>query len=660
MKIRRLGVKVSLIVTIMIAVIIGLTIIIVWSQTDILVNDVATRNAEAANHSLRITIDELKQEALTRAEIIANSDEVAKAIQNGNLYALKESVTNIKTGLDLVMIYDKDGNFLVSTVHGADQNTFNNRAQILETITTRTSVSTIIEASDGNLYTYGSAAIKSSDGQVIGAVVCSHDLALEKYVDKVKERSNCEVTIFKGDTRMSTTLFKENGERAVGTQAPEEVVESVINQRTSFERRLQLFSGTYNAVYSPLIVNDEVIGMLYTGVNVDEALNQQKTMITFVLFAIIISGAVCIIIIILYSSASISRPLKKIGLFADKIRMGDLGISSGDDVDIDIQSHDEIGAMARSLESAFVQLRGYVGEIGERMHGLAEGDMATVSDYEFRGDFILIKNSINEIISSINPVMKNFKQSATQISLSSSQIADGAKMLAEGSAVQASSVDQLSATIGEILKETTNNANVAKEAADLSDRIRASAEKGSAQMDSLMHSIMEINEASVKINKVISVIDDIAFQTNILALNAAVEAARAGAHGKGFAVVADEVRNLASKSADAAKDTAKLIADSVEKANLGMKLAHDTAESLGEIVGQINRSAEIIAEISMSSDEQADAIAQVNAGIDQVANVVKQNSSTAEESAAASEEMNSQSMILHQMAQLFKVDEENN
>ena len=657
MKIRRLGVKVSLIVTIMIAVIIGLTIIIVWSQTDVLVNDVATRNAEAANHSLRITIDELKQEALTRAEIIANSDEVAKAIQNNNHYALKESVTNIKTGLDLVMIYDIEGNLLVSTVVDIDQNTFNNRAEILNTISTRASVSTIVEASDGNLYTYGSAAIKSSDGQVIGAVVCSHDLALEKDVDKVKERSNCEVTIFKGDTRMSTTLLKENGERAVGTQAPEEVIESVINQRGSFERRLQLFSGTYNAVYSPLIVNDEVIGMLYTGVNVDEALNQQKTMITFVLIAIILSGAICIVIIIFYSRASISRPLSKIGQFADRIRMGDLGISSGSEVMIDISSHDEIGAMAVSLESAFRQLRGYVGEIGERMHGLAEGDMVTESEYEFRGDFILIKDSINDIVRSINPVMRNFKQSATQISLSSSQIADGARMLAEGSTVQASSVDELSATIGEIMKETTNNANVAKEAADLSDKIRNYAEKGSAQMDSLMHAIREINEASIKINKVIGVIDDIAFQTNILALNAAVEAARAGAHGKGFAVVADEVRNLASKSADAAKDTANLIADSVEKADLGMKIAHDTSDSLNEIVDGINRSAEIIAEISMSSDEQASAIAHVNIGIDQVANVVKQNSATAEESAAASEEMNSQSLMLQQMAQLFKVDE---
>jgi len=660
MKIKRLGTKVSLIVSIMIAVIVGLTILIVYTQTDELVNEVASSNAEAANISLRITIDELQAEAQARADIIANSLEVSRAIQLSNIYALKEAINNFGTGLDLVMIYDIRGNFLVSTDSGADQNTFDNKDDILETISTRTGIRTIAMASDGNLYTYGSAAIRSSDGQVVGVAVCSHNLALGKYVDKVKERSNCEVTIFNHDTRMSTTLFTEEGERAIGTKAPAEVVEAVIYGGESFERRIVLFSGVYNAVYSPLIVNDEVIGMLYTGVNIDTAINQQRDLITFVFFAIIASGAACVVIVIVFSRISISRPLRRVSLFADKIRTGDLGISSGTDVTIDIRSGDEIGTMARSLENAFIELKGYVGEIGARMHGLAQGDLITESTYEFRGDFILIKNSINDITRNLNNVMKNFKKSAYQISSSSSEIAGGAKMLAEGTSIQASSVDELSVTIGEILNETSSNATVAKEAADLSDKIRDYAEKGSIQMDRLMRAIEEINESSAKINKVIKVIDDIAFQTNILALNAAVEAARAGVHGKGFAVVADEVRDLATKSAAAANDTAKLIADSVEKANLGMKIAHDTSDSLGEIVEGINRSAEIIAEISQSSDEQANAIAQVNAGIDQVAYVVKQNSATAEESAAASQEMNSQSSLLQQMVQHFEVDDNSN
>jgi methyl-accepting chemotaxis protein len=184
--------------------------------------------------------------------------------------------------------------------------------------------------------------------------------------------------------------------------------------------------------------------------------------------------------------------------------------------------------------------------------------------------------------------------------------------------------------------------------------VKNNAEKGADQMSHMTAAVSEINQASHDISKVIKVIDDIAFQTNILALNAAVEAARAGEAGKGFAVVADEVRNLASKSA-AAKETGSLIENSMKKAELGTSIAAETAASLAEIVDGINKSTELFAEIAESSSHQSVAIAQINDGITQVSQVVQRTSATAEECAASSEELNTQSIILTEHVERFKL-----
>jgi methyl-accepting chemotaxis protein len=252
-----------------------------------------------------------------------------------------------------------------------------------------------------------------------------------------------------------------------------------------------------------------------------------------------------------------------------------------------------------------------------------------------------------ELSASIGKVSETFV-------MSSKQIASGAQALAQGSTQQAASIQQLSSSIAEISQKTKENAEMANRAASLARTIKDSAEKGNIQMGEMMDAVREINQASQSINKVIKVIDDIAFQTNILALNAAVEAARAGQHGKGFAVVAEEVRNLAAKSAEAAKDTGSLIANSMSKAELGSRIANDTASSLSEIVTGINESNQIVTKIASLSDEQSAEINQINKGIEQVAQVIHHNSATAQESAAASAEMSSQSAMLQDLVTQFK------
>jgi len=252
-----------------------------------------------------------------------------------------------------------------------------------------------------------------------------------------------------------------------------------------------------------------------------------------------------------------------------------------------------------------------------------------------------------ELVDEIGRICSSFVNASRQIS-------DGAQALAQGSTEQAASIQELSASITDIAEKTKANADMAGRATSLADTIMKNAEKGSHQMDEMTAAVKEINQASNSISKVIKVIDDIAFQTNILALNAAVEAARAGQHGKGFAVVAEEVRNLAAKSAEAAKDTGGLIANSMEKAELGARIADSTAASLTEIVAGINESSRIVGEIAKSSEEQSTGIAQINTGIDQVAHVVQQNSATAQESAASSTEMSGQSAMLEELIMQFQ------
>jgi methyl-accepting chemotaxis protein len=212
--------------------------------------------------------------------------------------------------------------------------------------------------------------------------------------------------------------------------------------------------------------------------------------------------------------------------------------------------------------------------------------------------------------------------------------------------------------VSQIAAQTRQNALNAGKANEASASAKESAADGNHQMLQMQKAMADINESSVSISKIIKVIDDIAFQTNILALNAAVEAARAGAHGKGFAVVAEEVRNLAERSASAAKETTALIDGSMQKTQAGTKIADETASTLAKIVEGVEKAVGLVGEIASASNEQATGIAQVNKGIEQMSAVVQNNSSTAEEGAAASEELSSQAELLKSKVAQFKLKDQ--
>ena len=319
------------------------------------------------------------------------------------------------------------------------------------------------------------------------------------------------------------------------------------------------------------------------------------------------------------------------------------------------ESKDELGVLADSMRSTMETLDSYVEEISETLVGIAKGDLTKDFHHitNFKGDFTSIKESLVYILKSFNSTLCEINRLAAQVDVGSDQVARGSQSLSQGAAEQAASIEVLAGKIGEINQQIIQSGEFAQNANQQASEAGAVTESCNQQMQDMVSAMDEISRSSQEIEKIIKTIEDIAFQTNILALNAAVEAARAGAAGKGFAVVADEVRSLAAKSAEASKDTAALIEASISAVNKGAKVATATADNLKQVAEQVVTVSSMVQQIADTAREESEAIQFVSNGVDQISSVVSNNSATAEESAAASEELSSQATVMRQLVGRF-------
>ena len=363
-----------------------------------------------------------------------------------------------------------------------------------------------------------------------------------------------------------------------------------------------------------------------------------------------VSVLLLIVMLFLMVHNLIIVPVQKMDIAAQSIADGNLNIR------LSHNSNDEFGTLARSFGRMETRLRSYVDyitEIAKVLNEIADSNLAFELKHDYAGEFSRIKDALENISHSLNSTVSMIETSAQQVSAGAESLSSGAQTLSQGATQQAAAVEELSATVSDLSEAVQQNSRDARTLSTSMVKTEQSIIQGNERMQELIQSMADISHSSMEIDKVIKIIDDIAFQTNILALNAAVEAARAGEAGKGFAVVAEEVRNLATKSQEAAKGTANLIKASVTAVQKGSAIADETAASLVETVADIKSITESINALAESSEKQAVSIEQVSDGIDQIASVVQTNSATSEATAAASEELSAQAQLLSDMVDKF-------
>ena len=382
--------------------------------------------------------------------------------------------------------------------------------------------------------------------------------------------------------------------------------------------------------------------------NIDEEFNKSIWIQVGVIFVVVLILA---LVIVLTMKILAIKPIQLVAEGARRFAVGDIGLKgmNWEEIEKIGKRGDELGDTVRAFSSLMAYMKEKVKAAGE----IAKGNLGITVD--MKSDSDQLGRALIQMLASLNQVMGDLYQAAEKVDTGSRQVSDSSQSLSQGATEQAASLEQITSSMTEINKQTKTNAENATQANNLSATAQAASLGGVEKMKTMMTAIGSISDSSKEIEKIIKVIDDIAFQTNLLALNAAVEAARAGKHGKGFAVVAQEVRTLAARSAKAAQETAQMIEGSVKKVEEGSRIAEETSAALNEISESITKATDLVGEIAAASNEQAQGISQINQGLAQIDGVTQQNTANAEETSSAAEELTALSAEVRSLLSRFQL-----
>lgn len=417
------------------------------------------------------------------------------------------------------------------------------------------------------------------------------------------------------------------------------------------EEALEMFRDVAQPVLNEIMAAAE--GLADHNVDLGEKassyLTKSSTIAIIVIIAIIIITLIISVIFAVAIAKAFSGPIIQVRDASYQLAQGDL------DIDIDVDSKDEIGEMADSFKEAMDMMKRYIAEISRELGEIAKGNFDTSCNVKFKGNFIQIGESMEGILKSLNDAMHQINDASGQVAMGAEQMSESAQSLAEGCTEQAGAVEELTATIENVTALVVKSSENAEESYTQAQTFEKEAENCSISMGQLIQAMERISATSQQIENIIADIEDIASQTNLLSLNASIEAARAGEAGKGFAVVADQIGKLASDSANSAVNTRKLIGSSIEEITEGNHITTRTSESIEKVIEGIKLLAESSREISGMSKTQAETMRQIEQGIEQISGVVQNNSATAQETSATSEELSAQSENLKALVDQFKL-----